>query len=185
MLVSASLIAGLAFYFVSIAGGRIYTGMHSIPDIMGGTLLGTLCWAIWVVFGTSIGAWIESGSLSVPIVMVPLTLGLVHFHPETPDDCPCFEDAIAILAVILGVSMGWLLEIREPHFALSLSVWRYGVVWAIPVIVLRLVIGIGAIFLWRLVMKKTLLTVLPPVFRFVSKALDVPLPTRPFYIAAT
>ncbi|CAK9782950.1 unnamed protein product [Cutaneotrichosporon oleaginosum] len=176
---------GLAFYFVSVAGGRIYTGMHSLPDIIGGTLLGTLCWIIWVVLGSSISAWVESGSLSVPIIMVPLTLGLVHYHPETPDDCPCFEDAIAILAVILGVTMGWLLSIREPQFAPSATVWRYGVVWAVPAVVLRVVLGIGTIFLWRLVMKKTLLTILPPAFRLFSKVLDVPLPTRKFYLPAT
>ncbi|GMK56246.1 hypothetical protein CspeluHIS016_0300860 [Cutaneotrichosporon spelunceum] len=176
---------GLAAYFLSVAGGRIYTGMHSIPDVIGGTLLGTICWVIWVVFGTMIGAWIESGSLSVPIVMVPLTLGLVHYHPETPDDCPCFEDAIAILAVILGVSMGWLLSVREPQLGVSINVWRYGILWAIPAIILRVVLGIGTIFLWRLVMKRTLLTVLPPAFRLFSKVLDVPLPTRRFYLPAT
>lgn len=159
--------------------------MHSIPDIVGGTLLGTLCWIIWAVFSSSIGAWIESGSLYVPIVMVPLLLVLVHYHPETPDDCPCFEDAIAILAVILGVAMGWLLTVREPQFAVAASVWRYGVLWAVPAIVLRLVLGIGTIFLWRLVMKRTLLTVLPPAFRLVSKVFDMPLPTRRFYLAAT
>ncbi|BEI80981.1 hypothetical protein CcaverHIS002_0201410 [Cutaneotrichosporon cavernicola] len=162
-----------------------WIGMHSIPDIIGGTLLGTLCWVIWVIFGTAIRAWIESGSLSVPIVMVPLTLGLVHYHPETPDDCPCFEDAIAILAVILGVSMGWLLNVREPQFSVSINVWRYGILWAIPAIVLRVVLGIGTIFLWRLVMKRTLLTLLPPAFRLFSKVLDVPLPTRRFYLPAT
>jgi len=26
----------------------------------------------------------------------------VHFHPQPVDDCPCFEDAIAFVSVILG-----------------------------------------------------------------------------------
>lgn len=182
--IASTLTTGLAFYFVSVAGGRIYTGMHSIQDILGGTILGTLCWAFWVLLGDSINAWVGTGSLSVPIILVPLTLGLVHYHPETPDDCPCFEDAIAILSVILGVAMGHLLFVRETIIEFGPSVWRYGVLWAIPAIVLRVFLGIGAIFLWRLIMKTTLLRVLPPVFRLFSKVFDTDLPTRKFYMSA-
>lgn len=39
----------------------------------------------------------------VPSVLVPLCLLLVHYHPQPVDDCPCFEDAIAFVSVILGV----------------------------------------------------------------------------------
>lgn len=180
-----ALTPGLAFYFICVAGGRLYSGMHSLPDIIGGTILGTLCWVAWEVVGTTITGWVNTGSLSVPIVMVPLTLGLVHYHPETPDDCPCFEDAIAILAVILGVTMGHLLSVREAGlFEIGPSIWRYGIIWAVPAIVLRVVLGIGAIFLWRLVMKYALLKALPRVFRLVSKVLNKPLPTRRFYLSA-
>jgi len=31
---------------------------------------------------------------------------MVHFHPEPVDDCPCFEDAIAVLSVVLGSYLG-------------------------------------------------------------------------------
>lgn len=27
---------------------------------------------------------------------------MVHRHPEPVDDCPCFEDAIAFMAVVMG-----------------------------------------------------------------------------------
>lgn len=40
--------------------------------------------------------------LLVPSVLVPLCLLLVHYHPQPVDDCPCFEDAIAFVSVILG-----------------------------------------------------------------------------------
>jgi hypothetical protein len=42
----------------------------------------------------------------VLFIMIPLTLGLVHYHPEPIEDCPCFEDAIAMLSVILGIFIG-------------------------------------------------------------------------------
>lgn len=35
--------------------------------------------------------------------MIPVCLLLVHYHPQPVDDCPCFEDAIAFVSVILGV----------------------------------------------------------------------------------
>ena len=38
----------------------------------------------------------------MPIVIIPLCLYLVHRHPQPVDDCPCFEDAIAFVSVVLG-----------------------------------------------------------------------------------
>ena len=40
---------------------------------------------------------------SVPAVIVPLCLYLVHRHPQPVDDCPCFEDAIAFVSVVMGM----------------------------------------------------------------------------------
>jgi hypothetical protein len=42
----------------------------------------------------------------VPLVIVPLGLFLVHAHTEPIDDCPCFEDAIAFVSVIMGTTLG-------------------------------------------------------------------------------
>ena len=39
---------------------------------------------------------------AVPYIVTPVCLLLVHFHPQPVDDCPCFEDAIAFVSVILG-----------------------------------------------------------------------------------
>ena len=38
----------------------------------------------------------------VPAVIVPLCLYLVHRHPQPVDDCPCFEDALAFVSVVMG-----------------------------------------------------------------------------------
>lgn len=38
----------------------------------------------------------------VPLVVVPIGLFLVNQHAEPVDDCPCFEDAIAFVSVIMG-----------------------------------------------------------------------------------
>ena len=48
---------------------------------------------------------------SVPAVIVPLCLYLVHRHPQPVDDCPCFEDAIAFVSVVMGEFVArWYME---------------------------------------------------------------------------
>jgi hypothetical protein len=39
---------------------------------------------------------------AVPVVLIPLALVMVNQHPQPVDDCPCFEDAIAFVSVVLG-----------------------------------------------------------------------------------
>lgn len=46
--------------------------------------------------------WVGTLLLAVPFVTIPLGLLLVHKHPQPVDDCPCFEDAIAFIAVVMG-----------------------------------------------------------------------------------
>lgn len=38
----------------------------------------------------------------MPTTVIPFCLLLVHRHPEPVDDCPCFEDAIAFMSVVMG-----------------------------------------------------------------------------------
>ena len=46
--------------------------------------------------------------------MLPFTLAAVHYHPQPVDDCPCFEDAIAVLATALGTFTGQWYWARQP-----------------------------------------------------------------------
>ena len=46
----------------------------------------------------------------MPLITIPLGLFLVHRHPQPVDDCPCFEDAIAFMSVLMGeATMRWLM----------------------------------------------------------------------------
>ncbi|TXT08734.1 hypothetical protein VHUM_02862 [Vanrija humicola] len=174
----------LLVYYLSVAGGRLYSGMHSTIDVGGGTILGVLCWLIWHYAADASEAWVNSGTVLVPIVMLPLTLALIHIHPETPDDCPCFEDAIAIMAVILGSYVGhWDKALNNRDY--GPSIWRHGAIWGAAIGFLRVVIGITLIFVWRLAAKKTMLTVLPELYRSAARLFRFELPTRRFYTAAT
>ena len=51
---------------------------------------------------THIESWLTSQTLQVPLILIPLTLWAVHKHPQPVDDCPCFEDAIAFMSVLMG-----------------------------------------------------------------------------------
>jgi hypothetical protein len=81
--------------------------------------------------------------------MLPFTLAAVHYHPQPVDDCPCFEDAIAVLAVVLGTFTGHWYWARQPFPALCFQ-RLYGeesVVKAIFVGFLRVAVGKSSFFL--------------------------------------
>jgi hypothetical protein len=75
--------------------------------------------------GQKLEQWVQLGGWEVPLILIPLTLLAVHKHPQPVDDCPCFEDAIAILSVLMGVFLshwvvcftgggGWAKEMVMP-----------------------------------------------------------------------
>ena len=47
-----------------------------------------------------------SSNCTVPITIIVAGLIMVTVHPQPLDDCPCFEDAIAFLSVVMGVQTG-------------------------------------------------------------------------------
>lgn len=184
----------LLFYALSIILGRMYCGMHSIADCVAGTIMGWACWYGWQAAERPVTLWVSSGHWTVPVLSLVVCLLLVNKHPEPVDDCPCFEDAIAVLACLLGSFVvhwthvkGWTSlpggggVIGSPlgvTGALSASLWT---AW----ILLKLVVGITIIVVWRIVAKYICRLALPPIFRFASSALDFELPTRRHYRAAT
>lgn len=64
----------LAVYAISVVGGRLYTGMHStgtlcdakvadsVADIIGGSIMGFLCWIICLFADPHLETWIASAS---------------------------------------------------------------------------------------------------------------------------
>lgn len=100
---------GLSIYAIAVVYGRLYSGMHSIMDIIAGCLLGALVtMAQWVLF-EPIETMMETGGIKVPITLLFAVLIMVTVHPQPLDDCPCFEDAIAFLAVVVGIFLArWM-----------------------------------------------------------------------------
>ncbi|KAH9930487.1 PAP2 superfamily-domain-containing protein [Epithele typhae] len=181
----------LCFYVFSIVFGRLYTGMHSFTDCVGGVVLGASIWGLHILIGESVDAWSREQGWIVPALIVPMCLVLVHRHPQPVDDCPCFEDAIAFNSVIMGeFVIRWWMD----NYGYDASFFTHampGASWATyqdfatwwGTAALKMVFGVLAIFVWRIVAKSFCLSVLPPIFRLLSHL--VTLPHRRFYTPAT
>ncbi|KAI0341413.1 hypothetical protein BDW22DRAFT_1332802 [Trametopsis cervina] len=183
--------AFLIFYTFSIVFGRLYTGMHSFTDCTVGVLLGA---AIWVCFGQwydSLDIWLKTAGWIVPATVVPFCLLLVHRHPEPVDDCPCFEDAIAFVSVVMGEFLTrWYMSRYGYDIQFFVTPMAGKAVGTVPemwawwtIAVAKMVIGILAIFAWRIFAKFISHRILPPTFRLL--ALLFTLPHRRYYTPAT
>jgi hypothetical protein len=49
---------------------------------------------------------------TVPLVVNSIGLIMVIVHPQPLDDCPCFEDSIAFLSVVMGITTGRWTSVR-------------------------------------------------------------------------
>ncbi|CAL1708535.1 unnamed protein product [Somion occarium] len=182
----------LVFYTFSIVYGRVYTAMHSLTDCAVGVLLGTFIWALHLWCGDVIGDWLRQPSYIVPAITIPLCLLLVHRHPQPVDDCPCFEDAIAFMSVVLGQFLTiWFMaknHLDERFFLRVMPGKPVGGTWSEmslwwSIAAAKMVVGVLTIFAWRIFAKFLLHRILPPIFRFLSHLFT--LPHRRFYTPAT
>ncbi|CDO71138.1 hypothetical protein BN946_scf184845.g8 [Trametes cinnabarina] len=185
------LIGLLVFYVFSIVYGRLYTAMHSFTDCIAGMAIGAGIWGLHVLVGEHVDLWVRTSGWIVPAVIVPLCLFLVHRHPQPVDDCPCFEDAIAFISVIMGEFLArWYMHHHgydESFFVRPMpgSTWvtwtDVAIWWSVAAI--KTLIGILTIVIWRMAAKSFCHFILPPTFRFLSHLFT--LPNRRFYTPAT
>ncbi|KAG9054832.1 hypothetical protein FS842_004011 [Serendipita sp. 407] len=191
-------ISVIVWYAASIVLGRLYCGMHSFTDCIAGSLLGATIGIIQGVYGPLIEETIANANWTLPVTATLLCLLLTNQHPQPVDDCPCFEDAIASLALLTGTVMsrwhasqvGW--DVASGFYTSRTPGWE-GQTWSDVIIwwsfaILKMVTGVSAIFAWRLIVKQIMHTVLPPMFRWASGLvgnLGFTLPNRRWYTPAT
>lgn len=158
-------------YATSISVGRMYCGMHGFSDVVVGAALGALIAAVRVAMGHAFDAWLVGGDWTRPVIAVAVLALAVRFHPEPADNCPCYDDSVAFIGVLMGISIGtWhytsLAESSSPDAAF-IKMYQHDNGDPFKVAA-RLMIGIVAIFAWRAIMKPILLRGLPPTFRFIA-----------------
>ncbi|KAG8873048.1 hypothetical protein FRB98_009217, partial [Tulasnella sp. 332] len=176
----------LAWYMFSIVYGRLYCAMHSFSDCLMGIFLGSSVFVAHWAWGSMYWDWLTTAGWQAPIIAIILCLFLVNQHAEPVDDCPCFEDAIAFVSVMVGIAVSvwwrarWGFDAEGGYYVTkSPKTWM---MWT-AVATVKMVIGILIIFGWRLIAKNVLHKILPPIFRGVSTLFT--LPTRRFYTPAT
>ncbi|KAG0317494.1 hypothetical protein BGZ99_006279 [Dissophora globulifera] len=172
-------ICGLIVYLFSVVFGRLYCGMHTKTDIMGGTVIGVVVWAVQWAFRDSIDALMTDPSWKVVVGIIIGGIRLIQSIPETIDSCPCVDDGVTTMAVIMGVFPA------SQHFASSKyaasvdgynGIVNYDAALGLPKSILRFVFGLAVVFTWRMAAKKLLYIVLPPLYRYYN------LPSRVHFV---
>lgn len=165
-------VLGCVSYATSISIGRMYCGMHGFSDVVFGAMLGGLIAVCRVLTGPVFDAWLLADGLARPAIVALIMALAVRFHPEPADNCPCFDDSVAFIGVVMGVSIGtWhyaQLQVDSSMQPVALINMYLFDNWDIVKVVARMVLGIVMVFAWRAIMKPLLLRTLPPTFRFVG-----------------
>ncbi|KAI7900242.1 PAP2 superfamily-domain-containing protein [Cokeromyces recurvatus] len=168
------------FYAVSVVFGRIYCGMHSVTDCIGGAILAyVVYWFQWT-FKDQINELFLSQSYWI-FLGIPLCLMLVSIHPDPMERCPCFEDSVCFTGVIIGLLPGTWLCNRNEYCLRTSEFHLYGPQVSLLDILfslIKLIIGVACLFIWRIACKKMCYSILPPIYRVFN------LPHRKFEIGA-
>lgn len=172
----------LSLYYFSLIVGRLYCGMHGFFDISTGALVGAVMFVFRHYYAKAYDNWLLCSSRNDSVLGIVLTclmiilgnLFLIHIYPEPVDDCPCFDDSVAFVGVIIGLDLshyaivltgavidlnGFLDPIMIPY-----SFARHGVL----VSLLRLVMGVGVVVTWKTLSKPVIFTILPPLYKFIG-----------------
>ena len=162
------LCVGCCCYAVSITLGRMYCGMHGFFDVIFGGVLGAAIAWMRLDYGTMFDHWILTDGWTRPAVTVAALAFAVRVLPEPADNCPCFDDSVAFVGVVMGVTIGTWHYSKITGGSDEMAAMYLFTHGDLLKSVARILGGIAVVFVWRAVMKPLLLGCLPPVFRFVD-----------------
>ncbi|KAI2631641.1 PAP2-domain-containing protein [Xylaria nigripes] len=167
------------FYAVSIVFGRLYCGMHGFVDVIVGSIMGAIITLVEFYYGPPLDLYMQQNGPSVVFAVVMIVIILVRVHPEPADDCPCFDDSVCFAGVMLGLEVGTWRLAQSPLASIPFDLDALG--W--PAVILRILLGVFVVFIWREVAKPTLLQILPHIFRLIETwGLSLP---RRFFMPAS
>ncbi|KAI1842775.1 hypothetical protein JX265_005102 [Neoarthrinium moseri] len=167
------------FYAASIIFGRLYCGMHGFLDVIVGSVMGAAISLVEFYYGPSMDLYLHEQTASAVLIVALVIIVLVRVHPEPADDCPCFDDSVAFAGVVIGVELGTWHFGRSPFASIVFDLEALG--W--PMVIVRILVGVLAVFAWREMAKPALLKGLPHLFR-VIETWGLALPRR-FFMPAS
>lgn len=167
-------IACISFITI-ICLSRVYCGMHTMTDIIGGLAFGAVLQYCWANYYFHFDAWITLND-NVLLYSIAMAMLMVVMYPDPVDPTPSFDDAISFVWVVAGVASGTRFFSSHPFSDnnyypgnVPYSLQELGLVKSF----MRVAIGVAIVLTWRLVAKHVCRAVLPPIYR----AFDL-LPTR-------
>ncbi|KAL6509104.1 hypothetical protein OROGR_023211 [Orobanche gracilis] len=149
----------IACLFVGLIGlGRIYLGMHSPVDIIGGLALGLGILAVWFSVSEYIDNFIVSGQ-NVVSFWAALSFLLLFAYPTPEFPTPSFEFHTAFNGVALGIVMGIHQTFHQFHHENVARVFSPQLPF--PAFLGRLLLGIPTILLVKFCSKALSKWILP------------------------
>ncbi|CDK24361.1 unnamed protein product [Kuraishia capsulata CBS 1993] len=166
-LVNYALVLVLVLYYTSLVSGRVYCGMHGFVDISVGTIIGVFVVILRLVLGQVWDAAAYSGSLAFPLFILFAYYLSIAWHPVPLDACPCFDDSVAFVGVLVGLELAhWSKALITGDATIPYSFAELGIFRSI----LRLGLGVLCVVVWKELVSKPVLTVLyRPIFRAFPK----------------
>ncbi|XP_015898899.1 lipid phosphate phosphatase delta [Ziziphus jujuba] len=159
----------LVCLFVGLIGlGRIYLGMHSVVDIVGGLAFGMVILAFWLTVHPKIDEFVVSGQ-SVTTFWAALSLLLLFAYPTPEWPTPSFEYHTAFNGVALGIVSGVQQTYHQFHHEAVPRIFTPQL--SIPAFLGRMLVGIPTILLVKFCSKALAKWVLP----VISNTLGIPI----------
>lgn len=155
-------LAATLLYYFSMVLGRVYCGMHGFQDLLVGSVIGLTCFVLRVLTRDAWDSLVLLTNAGIPLSVL-LNYALIYFHITPIDDCPCFEDSVAFIGVIIGLDIAdWvfvksLFHSVAPEFGYHYLDTHYSYAeFGLLKTVLRIVISVLPVVLWKAFSKKAL-----------------------------
>ncbi|KAJ4978572.1 hypothetical protein NE237_009352 [Protea cynaroides] len=148
--------------------GRIYLGMHSVIDVLGGLVIGLVILAFWLTIYNYVDNFIVSGQ-NVSAFWTALSFILLFAYPTPELPTPSFEYHTAFNGVTLGMVIGVQQSYPQFHHGGISHICR----GQLPVLVFvgRVLVGIPAIIIVKFCGKALVKWMLP----VVANTLGIPI----------
>ncbi|KAF9592878.1 hypothetical protein IFM89_018458 [Coptis chinensis] len=168
---TASILVGfsLACLLVGlIVLGRIYLGMHSVIDVLGGLVIGLVILAIWLMVHDNVDSFVVSGQ-NVTSFWITLSFLLLFAYPTPELPTPSYEFHTAFDGVALGIVSGVQQTYHQFHHEGVPHI--FSPTLGLKVFLGRVLVGIPTILLVKFCSKALAKWILP----VVSNTLSIPI----------
>lgn len=143
-----------------IGFGRIYLGMHSLIDVIGGLILGLIILSFWLTVHEYIDSFITSGQ-NVTTFWAALSFLLLFAYPTPEIPTPSYEFHAAFVGVAFGIVAGVQQTYHQFHHENVPRVFTP--LLSTPAFLGRVLVGIPTILLVKFCSKALAKWVLPVV----------------------